>query len=168
MPRLEDHPVVIARLYVGMSRSRLAEEIGVTRSTIAAIEEGRTMNPTDTVLLNIDRALHLRPGTLTLRMSEWKAAHPITPLLSLQARAILSQKASDVVRFGSFEGWMLKIAPTATAFASLTGCNHTTINRYVNGIRVKFPDTIATALMTKLNLSPEYLRALAALPPSIN
>ena len=168
MPRIEDHPVVLARLRAGVSRSALAEQLGVTRSTIAAIEEGRTQSPTEQTLLHIDRALRLRPGTLATAMASWRAERDGRAVkLTLEARAILSRSASEVARYPSFAAWRAKIAPTRTAFASLLGLNHSTLYRYEEGSRVNgMPDTIAHALLARLEISPEYLMALKKLPPS--
>lgn len=168
MPRIDDHPVVMARLQAGVSRVALADALGVNRSTIAAIEEGRTQAPTEATLLHMDRALGLRPGTLNTRMSTWRADRVGQPVkLTLEARAILSRGPDEVARYDSFSAWRAKIAPTATAFSSLLGMNHTVVARYENGIRVKgMPDMLAHALMAKLEVTPEYLQALKRLPPS--
>jgi len=168
MPSIDDHPVFLARLAAGVSRSRLAAQLEVNRSTIAAIEEGRTQAPTEQTLLHIDRALNLRPGTLSTQMATWRAKREVDPVkLTLAARAILSLPAGEVLRYSSFRQWRQKIAPTRTAFASLLGMNHTTVSRYEEGIRTKgMPETLAHALLSKLGVSPEYLLALKKLPPS--
>ena len=168
MPRIEDHPLVLARLRAGVSRVDLAGMLGVNRSTIAAIEEGRTQAPSEATLLHLDRALHLRPGTLTSEMSRWHAernGHVVK--LTLEARAILSRGPEEVRRYVSFRAWREKIAPTSAAFASLLGMNHTTVSRYENGVRVNgMPDSLAHALMSKLEMGPDYMVALKKLPPS--
>ena len=168
MPRHEDHPVVIARLRAGVSCSALAREVGVDRSTIAAIEEGRTRSLSLDTALRIDRALKLRPGTISDEMGRWHADPRSSPRLTLEARAVLNMQAQNVGHlYANFKAWRLKIAPTPTAFASLLGVNAATVQRYENGIRQSgMPDTLASALMVKLDLTPQYVQALRVLPPS--
>jgi transcriptional regulator with XRE-family HTH domain len=169
MPRLDNHPLVLARLSVGMSVIDLAEEIGVGRSAIVAIEDGRTQSPSTRTMLSIDRALKLRPGTLQQRMKEFVAeqlAHP--PAVSLRALAILNQPTSSVARdYPSFAAWRLQISPNRSSFATLLLTNKDKIQMYEDGIRVKgMPDALATALLQRLGISHEYLLALKRLPPS--
>lgn len=167
MPRHEDHPVVVARLRAGVSRTALAREIGVDRSTIAAIEEGRTKTLSLDTATRIDRALRLQPGTIAASMAVWHAQPGLSSRLSLQARAVLNRPAASVgATYSSFEAWRSVIAATPTAFASLLGVNVATVSRYERGVRRNgMPDTLASALMQRLDLSPQYVQALRGLPP---
>lgn len=168
MPRIDDHPLVLARLKANVSRSELGRKIGVNRTTLAAIEEGRTQTPSEATLLQIDRVLFLQPGTLLQRIEVWKRERRnMLPGMPLQARALLSQPASDVHKFSSFRQWRQVFAPTPNAFASMLGINHSTVTRYESGIRYKsFPDSLATALLTVFGISTDYLLELRKLPPS--
>lgn len=168
MPRIDSHPLYLLRLRAGISRSALADRIGVTRQTIAAIEEGRTNHPTPQTLQQIDRVLGVRPGTLTHQMEVWRRARAAAGVqLSLMQRAMLSQPAADVKRFRSFADWRARFAPNPTAFASMLGLNHTVVARYEQGIREKgMPDTLAHALLTVLGVREDYLVALKQLEPN--
>jgi transcriptional regulator with XRE-family HTH domain len=169
MPRLDNHPLVLARLSAGRSVIDLAAEIGVGRSAIVAIEDGRTQNPSVKTMLSIDRALNLRPGTLHQRMKEFIAEEfSRPPSVSLRARAVLNQTPAAVQHdYESFAAWRLQISPNRSSFATLLLTNKDKIQLYEDGIRTKgMPDALATALLQRLGISHQYLLALKSLPPS--
>ena len=53
MARINNHPVRLARLQLGISQVELAKKAGVNRAAVTAIEDGRTKNPSDTILLPV-------------------------------------------------------------------------------------------------------------------
>jgi transcriptional regulator with XRE-family HTH domain len=168
MPILNDHPVRLARLRAGASIATLANRSNVHRSTIAAIEEGRTTWPTKVVLSELDKALALTPGTLAAQLEAFNAKRGTrSPRLPLKAVAVLSLGPGAISQYRSFVHWRRDVAPSPTAFASLLGLPRSTVANYENGIRVKgMPDTLSSALIRVLNVDNDYLMALQRLEPN--
>lgn len=168
MPTMKDHPIYLARLRTGISMQQLAIASGVHRSTIAAIEEGRTTAPTDQVLVDLDTALGLPVGTLAAQVQVWNAKRGDRgPQLSLRAAATLSLSPRAVSQYRSFEHWRRDIASSPTAMASLLGLPRSTVANYERGIRVRgMPDTVSSALVRVLGIDNDYLLALQRLEPS--
>ena len=50
MARINNHPMRLARLQLGISQVELAKRAGVNRAAVTAIEDGRTKTPSDAIL----------------------------------------------------------------------------------------------------------------------
>ena len=56
--------LIAARAVLGLSQHALAEQAGVSRSSIALIEYGRTRNPSITTMLKLAKVLCVSPQDL--------------------------------------------------------------------------------------------------------
>lgn len=166
MTPANDHPLRLARIRAGLGQKELALRVGMNRSSIAAIEEGRTATPTMENLQALENLL----GNHQLRsqINVWharKAAQgpPLTPY----QRELLRANPQEVHYFSSFQAWREQLAPSVTAFASMLAVNRAVVSKYEDGIRTRgMPDTLSHALVSVLHITNDYLLALQALPPS--
>jgi len=166
-PRLDDNPLRLARVRAGVPQATLAKQIGVSRSTLQAIEEGRTREPSRKLLWQLDNACGLATGTLEGQLQRWHANRSPLDRLTARQRAVLDLPAAGVARYASFVAWRRELASSPTAFASLIGVDRAKVSAYENGIRVNgMPDTLATALVNALGISDAYLVELQRLEPS--
>lgn len=165
-PTANDHPLRLARIRAGMGQKELALRVGMNRSSIAAIEEGRTAEPTVENLQAIENVL----GNHKLRseINAWHARKAEQgPSLTPHQRAFLQANPQVIAGLDSFKGWREYLAPSATAFASMLGVNRAVVSKYEDGIRTRgMPDTLSHALVSVLHITNDYLLALQALPPS--
>lgn len=170
MPKINDNPIRLHRLRAGnMGQKALAERSGLARSTIVAIEEGRTREPEDATLADIAEVLGVAPGRLKAEMAAWNTRRAQTmPELSPRAAAILRLSPSEVTRsFTSFAAWREQVAGSAVAFAQMLGLNHSTLTAYERGIRRRpgIPPVIASKIMDRLGVDIDYVIALQGLQP---
>ena len=71
MPRIDDHPLRLARVRAGVGQIALAREAGINRSTISSIEENRTVSPAPETLSAIERVLNIPQGSLETALAQW-------------------------------------------------------------------------------------------------
>lgn len=64
LPNTLSARLIAARTVLGLSQHALAERAGVSRSSIALIEYGRTRNPSITTMLKLAKALGVLPQDL--------------------------------------------------------------------------------------------------------
>lgn len=168
MPKIDDHPVRVARIYAGLSQEKLAAVVGINRATLSALEEARIANPKAETLDALTAALALPDGELERRLASWRTSwRERGPVLTPVAKILLQQPPTVIARFPSFVDWRKRIAPTATAFASMLGLSRGTLTEYERGIRTRgMPEALSNALMHVLKINGEYLRMLQLLPPS--
>lgn len=169
MPRIDDHPLRLHRLYRGIGQISLAKQTGLNRSTISSIEEGRTVTVNPATLSALEAALLLHRGQLEAELAEWETVRRARgPVLNPHAVALLATPPPVVqTAFKSFVGWRKVFASSPTAFASMLGVNRQVITGYESGIRVNgMPDPLSHALLTVLKVSNDYLLALQRLPPT--
>lgn len=167
MPSFDDNPLRLARLRAGVPLTQLAKDVGASRSTLNAIEEGRTKHPARELLNAIDTRLERDRGLLYHQLTQWHNARDPRDNLSLRARAVLEQKPSEVAKYRSFVHWRQEFASSPTAFASLLGVDRAKVADYENGIRVNgMPQTLSSALLGKLRISDAYLLELQRLEPN--
>lgn len=168
MPKRDDHPLRLARLRAGVSVQTLALRTGVARSTINAIEDGRTKQPGAPVLAELDNALSLPNGSLAIALELYGQADK-PALLTLKQRAVLGLTPEQVRRYPSFQAWRKDLAPSTTWFASMVGLPRSTVHNYEKGVRVKgMPDTLASAIIRTFGVSNDYLIALQSLEPAVD
>lgn len=167
-PRASDHPLRLARLRRGVSVSALAERAEVNRTTLDAIEEGRTRKPSPETLAAIERALDLPETFLASSIAQWHARQAGSQQrLSLRARAMLGLKPNQLQQYKSFQAWRRELADSPTAFASLVGVPRATVADYERGNRERgFPPTLSSAIMRAFDVSDEYVLALEMLDPN--
>lgn len=169
MPRIDDHPLRLARMRAGMPQSKLAAAANVNRSTISAIEENRVTAPTSETMRSIESVLGLTPTSLEQELTRWQLSqHARGPILNPKARILLEQTPTMIAAmFPTWVSWRLVFSPSPTHFASLLGLNRQVVAGYERGIRVQgMPDPLTHALLTVLGVSPDYLKVLQQLPPS--
>lgn len=164
MPIDISHPLVRARVAAGMGAAELARETGLHRSTISAIEEGRSREVTPDVAVDIDRALGRARGTLAAEMAEYNTrGHKLVP--SVQQRSILLMSPTQLhIRFTTFSQWREIFAPTPTSFASLLRVNRAVVDAYESGRRKRgMSQALTHAIMDYLEVPYEYVLALGEL-----
>lgn len=166
--KFPNHPLTLARERAGIGQRALAEAINCHRSTLAAIEEARTVTPDPDTLRDIEVALKLPLDSLQESIARWRAEQRERgPLLTPTARAVLQATPHWVSQQGSFDRWRVNLAPSVTAFASMLGVNRAVVAQYEQGIRTNgMPQTLSHALLTVLGISNDYLVALKGLPPT--
>ena len=168
MPAIRTHPLYLARVRAGVGQKALADAVGMNRSSIAAIEEGRTLTPTVETAEAIETTLGLPAGALQRDIDAWNTKRTAAgPSLSPYQLAVLRASPREIpIRYTSFVHWREHIAPSVTAFASMLGVNRAVAAKYEQGIRQRgMPDTLAHALISVLGITNDYLLALQALPP---
>jgi len=140
----------------------------MNRSSVAAIEEGRTNAPGEDTLAKIETALQMPPNTLGAQLTAWSKARAAEgPILTPVARAVLAMSPAEVANFTSFVDWRERIAPSVTAFAAMLGLNRTVAAKYEQGARTRgMPATLSHAILSTLHVSDAYLLALQDLEPA--
>jgi transcriptional regulator with XRE-family HTH domain len=167
MPSFDDNPLRLARLRAGVPLTQLAADVGASRSTLNAIEEGRTKQPARLLCNKIDTRLGRPAGALEDELRGWHLHRDPLDALGPRARAVLGQQPSEVAKYRSFAHWRAEFASSPTAFASLLGVDRAKVADYEGGIRVNgMPQTLSTALLTKLKISVPYLLELQKLEPN--
>lgn len=168
MPAIHDHPLYLARVRAGVGQKALADAVGMNRSSIAAIEEGRTLSPTVDTIKAIETELRLSADTLQAEIVAWDAKRTAKgPQLSPYQVQVLAMRPADIrVQYASFVEWREQFAASPTAFASMLGVNRAVVAKYEQGIRQRgMPGTLAHALVSVLGITNDYLLAISALPP---
>jgi transcriptional regulator with XRE-family HTH domain len=164
MTRKLDHPLRLARIKADVTQSGLARDVGLNRSAVTAIEEGRVRMPRPETRNRIETRLGLKTGALRSEMLEW-AAKQENVTLSTRARATLALEPRHVAAYASFSAWREQIVDSPTAFASLLRVNADVVARY-EAARNKggMSDRLAGAIVNVLGVSDAYLLAVQKLP----
>lgn len=153
-----DNPVRIARLGRRLSQKKLADEAGIARMTLVAIEEGTTRSPDHETLLALSRVLEQDVEELDAALRAW---HRIQPQATYSTQA-LRDAAAGARTFVEFRE---RLEPSATRFASNIGVARATLTGYESGARRKgIPDTIVSGLIA-VGAPISVVRELEALPP---
>lgn len=159
MPAIDSNPVRLRRLAMGLTQIELARRAGVTRATIAQIEEGRVKRPNKKVL-----GILATMGGPQLLGDEYVAwlNEDITQGISPRARNVLSLPPSFVAKYTSFGSWRNDVAGNPTAFSSLLRVPRSTVVKYEKG-EIAMPSSLYYALINRLNLSEQYVEELRKL-----
>lgn len=144
---------------MGLSQSELARLSGVTRATVAQIEEGRVKTPNASVIRILAKTT--TPGSLVEEYVLWKNDE-ITEQLSPRARNVLLLPPSVVATYSSFPVWMKDVATNPTQFASLLKVPRSTVVKYLGG-SISMPSSLEYAFANRLKLSEEYIDAVRGL-----
>lgn len=166
MTVFHDHPLRLARMRANLSSRALAVRAGVHRSTVQAIEEGRTRDPGFERVQALAAALHVDADDLNESLAAWAAAHS-DALLDLPAarRTVLSYSPEQIAAaFGSFGAWRAELADSVTEFSGLLGVNRKVIADYEAGRSKAMPVSLGGAIGNRLQVSDEYLVAVMQLP----
>lgn len=164
MGKKPDHPFRLHRQLRGIGQSELARNIGKSRPTITAIEEGRNRMPSTATLTAAARQFGVPLEQLRAEMMAWLAKQDDI-VLTPRARAVLQLPPESLTYYRSFTDWRAEITDTVNAFGSLLRVNTGVIAQYERGDRVNgMSDRLSGALQTVLGVSPEYLAALQKLP----
>jgi transcriptional regulator with XRE-family HTH domain len=167
MPKQVSHPVVQSRILRGLSQTDVAERAFISRSSLIAIEEGRTRTLKKQTAIDLERVLLMPVGALQSAMDRWFAERNPRDGVTNAGRALLGATPSALAYYETFRNWRKLIAPSVTAFASLIGVNRALVDGYEKGIRDNgMSVTLMHHIQTALQLSPEYVRALSELEPS--
>jgi putative transcriptional regulator len=165
--RINNHPVRLARLQLGISQVELAKKAGVNRAAVTAIEDGRTKNPSDTILLPLAVGLGITIEDLRIQCKEFASAPieieapPAVQNLMIIPPYTLSQY------YKSFKQWRSEIAKTPTALASMLRVNPAVVSRYESGEMQAFPEVLSRKLLEAFKpygMSAEYIVELEKLP----
>ena len=168
MPRIENHPIRLHRVRVGLGQAALSQATDLHRSTISAIEEGRVRTPDDATIELIAKALGLHGEDLERELAAWwRQRDAAAPVIPPTGKAAVVGGAGYVRTLSSFVQWRERFAPTPTAFASLLGVNRAIVAGYERGIRTNgMPETLQHALVSRLSIDNDTLLALMKLEPS--
>ena len=167
MARIADHPVRLARLQLGISQIELAKRAGVNRAAVTAIEDGRTKNPSEDILVPLALGLggsveELRDRCVAFAKQPLEIdAPPAVANLMLIPPYTLAQY------YKSFKQWRREIAKTPTALASMLRVNPAVISRYEAGQLSAFPEILSRKLVEAFKpygMTPEYVVELEKLP----
>lgn len=165
--RINNHPVRLARLQLGISQVELAKKAGVNRAAVTAIEDGRTKNPSDTILLPLAAGLGITIEDLRIQCKEFASAPieieapPAVQNLMIIPPYTLSQY------YKSFKQWRSEIAKTPTALASMLRVNPAVVSRYESGEMQAFPEVLSRKLLEAFKpygMSADYIVELEKLP----
>lgn len=162
MPIVQDHPLRLRRLRMGVSQNELARRAGVSRSIIAQIEEGRVTTPNDKVLEAVSVHSQIPIAQLREEVRKWHERQVKPP--SKRAEFALSMPASYVQKYASYEQWRADIAANPTQLATLLRVSRNTITAYEQGRTRSMPKSMVNALYNRLGLNDEYVAAVVALP----
>lgn len=164
MARIADHPLRLARLKAKLSQLDLARLAGINRAAVSAVEDGRTIMPSDKLLEAAAHAAQTTPDALRKEIELWNA-RPLQPLLRPSARNLLLIPPYTLSQYyNSFVQWRAEIAPTPTAFASMLRINPAIVRDYESGKLLKMPDGLAAKMLEAFGFDGEYLAAVEGLP----
>lgn len=165
MPNYETHPLRVIRRRHGLEMKELARLAGVSRATVSQIEEGRTKRPNERVIAVLARLSGEDPAGLLSRVVSWSGQQfeDLVPRRAMSALQLPADALSDL--YPSFAAWRSEFADNPTRFASFLRINRLTVAKYERGGFVGgMPDSLAHALVDRLELSNEYLQAVEDLP----
>lgn len=166
MPIDITHPLVRARYRAGIGQAELARRTGLHRSTISAIEEGRSRAITVEAGIVIDQALGRAVGTTIAEVSAYAGnLPPFKP--TLEQRMILNMTPEQLAfrfRLTGFAGWRAVFARSATSFASEIGVNRAVVASYEKGGRKRgMSQALVHAIAERFGVDLEYVLAVAEL-----
>lgn len=164
MPAIDTHPLRLARLAGGVSQVQLAEKAGVTRGAIAAMEEGRTKKPNTKVVEALAQLTGKEASALLAQFLYWRDGDVLNTL-SQRATFAISLDPIILARYKSFRQWREDVAPNPTAFASLLRVSRVTVVKYERDGGA-FPKPLYSALIRRLNMTPDQIQVLTELEPS--
>jgi transcriptional regulator with XRE-family HTH domain len=170
MPAIENHPLRIARLAGSLTTHAVAEELGISRGLVTAIEEGRVRKVRPEYVALLARRNGTDPKVLQHYYDEWRQRFENRlntssfDRLSPRARAVLQLPPHLVTRYSSFTAWRQEFSKSTAGFASLLMVSATSLARYERGEADTLPKTLVRAFTRTLGMSPEYLEAVMALP----
>lgn len=165
---VQDNPVRMARIKAGWQQSALADEVGLSRSSLIAIEDGRTKDPSPEVLARIAVQVGVDAAVLAGALAAWRVEVAKRPLVFTPRQEEILRLAPEQIGtlFASFQEWRRVFSDSPAQFAYLLGLSHMTLTGYERGFRVRgMPEVLQAALMNRLGLSPEQVVALARLEP---
>lgn len=162
MPIVQDHPLRLRRLRMGVSQNELARRAGVSRSIIAQIEEGRVTTPNDRVLEAISVHTHTPIQQLREEVRAW-GERQVKPT-SQRAEFALAMPAEFVQKYASYDQWRRDIAENVTQLSTLLRVSRNTIDAFEKGQTRSMPKSMVNALYNRLGLSDDYVAAVLALP----
>ena len=162
MPIVQDHPLRLRRLRMGVSQNELARRAQVSRSVIAQIEEGRILKPNERVLEVISTHTHTPIAQLREEVERWHERE-VTPE-SRRAQFALSMPAEYVGKYRSYDQWRADIAENVTQLSTLLRVSRNTILAFERGETRSMPKSMVNALYNRLGLNDEYVAAVLALP----
>ncbi len=171
MPKMPDNPLRLRRIAAGLSQVELARRSSLARSSIVAIEEGRTEVLKPDTARALALALGVAPVALEHDLAAWHAARASNPASVYAALPVAAQKAlllspDEVGRiFRSFREWRSVIAPSSTSFASIVGLSRNVVAFYEEGRRRRpgMPEVLQRAIVERLDVPVEYVLALEKL-----
>lgn len=161
MPKIDNHPVRLARIAAGLSMRELADAASLDRSTVAAIEDGRTRTVPEETVGAIASVLG--------RDAAWVRsvqAFRIDPRDRLDVGGAMAVAMTPALlsQLPSFKAWRTRIASTPNGFASIAGVHRNILTAYERSVGQPMPESLMTALF-RLGLTGEQVMALGKLPP---
>lgn len=165
MPIVQDHPLRLLRLRAGISQGEVARRAGVSRSSIAQIEEGRIEKPNERVVQVLAETTSTPAAKIMEDVALWHAQR-VAPL-TRRAEMALALPASIVAQYADYDQWRGDIAENVTQLSSLLRVSRNTIVAYEEGKTRSMPKPMIAALQNRLGLSDDYVAAVTKLPRRI-
>ena len=162
MPIVQDHPLRLRRLRMGISQAELGRRAGVSRSVIAQIEEGRVRNPNERIIEVVSTYTQTPVQKIREEIALWHNREVKPP--SRRAEYALAMPAEYVQKYKSYDQWRRDIAENVTQLSTLLRVSRNTLVAYETGQTRTMPKPMVNALYNRLRLSDEYVEAVIALP----
>lgn len=165
--RINNHPVRLARLQLGISQIELANRAGVNRAAVTAIEDGRTKNPSDAILAPLAAGLGIDIDTLREECVQFASAPLEIDAPPAVANLMIIPPYTLSQYYPNFRAWRREIAKTPTALASMLRVNPAVVSRYESGEMQAFPEILSRKLLEAFKpygMTADYVIELEKLP----
>lgn len=167
MARINNHPIRLARLQLGISQVELAKRAGVNRAAVTAIEDGRTKTPSDAILTPLALGLGTTIEELRQKCTEFASAPLEVKVPPAVANLMIIPPYTLSQYYPNFKSWRREIAKTPTALASMLRVNPAVVSRYEDGKMQGFPEALSRKLLEAFQphgMTAEYVVELEKLP----
>jgi len=165
--RINNHPIRLARLQLGISQVELAKRAGVNRAAVTAIEDGRTKTPSDAILAPLVTGLGITAEELREQCKQFASAPLEIEAPPAVANLMLIPPYTLGQYYKSFRQWRSDVAKTPTALASMLRVNPAVVSRYEAGEMNAFPEVLSRKLLEAFKpygMSVDYVVELEKLP----
>lgn len=165
--RINNHPVRLARLQLGISQVELAKRAGVNRAAVTAIEDGRTKVPSDAILAPLALGLGTEVSILKENCKKFIESPLEIDVPPAVANLMIIPPYTLGQYYPNFKAWRKEIAKTPTALASMLRVNPAVVSRYEDGKMQSFPEALSRKLLEAFKdhgMTPEYVIELEKLP----
>jgi putative transcriptional regulator len=165
--RISNHPIRLARLQLGISQVELAKRAGVNRAAVTAIEDGRTKNPSDAILIPLANGIGATIDELRAECTKFASSPLEIDAPPSVANLMIIPPYTLGQYYKTFRQWRTEIAKTPTALASMLRVNPAVVSRYEAGEMQAFPEALSRKLLEAFKpygMTADYVVELEKLP----